>query len=556
MRPMQLRLQLMLRFGVFQSRQGRGGFSLIEVLVVTGIAGIIVSVLASSEADLFKAVRSVTQSQDVQSLVSGIDLFIKDNKSCTSLFNSSGVQFQTWGAVCGQPILIKKLAYGGVAFADVDNILGKIQTTSIQLVDLNTNGGAPFSVMVNTAPPLAPPTYVPAYRYLAELDINYTKAGETVGGGPLPVKKFYFTLDLLASNNTLFGCYGGIQNDFFQEICQRQLGGTYDPSKQPSCLLNQITTSDSFANRDAQTTSFNNLTSGIGLTTTGGIYVNPNGAPGPGVGPTLNGIYVQSNAQSQLALFGPSENIAGQGSYAVEYFGRSDFKTNGPAWAIGYRLAPCPQCLVFEYRNAPNGGDWFSLDPTNLQFRFSNVSTLDFLTGNFFTQGSIKSNLAITSLDKITGSQVISTGNMSTGGNLAVTGNITAGGTVTAASDERLKKEITPVQNALKKAMDLKAVSFRWRDPLKGPDRHYGFVAQEVEKIDSDLVHTDSTGVKSIAYLDLTAIFAAALQEEVQKSDKRQKEIEVQLALDHEKIRVLTEYIDQLKVEIQDLKSK
>ena len=63
--------------------------------------------------------------------------------------------------------------------------------------------------------------------------------------------------------------------------------------------------------------------------------------------------------------------------------------------------------------------------------------------------------------------------------------NLVCGGTVTASSDEKIKENITTIENALEKVLNLRGVEFDYK--IDGV-HSIGFIAQEVEKIFPDLV--------------------------------------------------------------------
>ena len=97
---------------------------------------------------------------------------------------------------------------------------------------------------------------------------------------------------------------------------------------------------------------------------------------------------------------------------------------------------------------------------------------------------------------------------------LDVSGNIYSSGTVTAASDITLKKNITTIDNALDKVCNLRGVEF---DYIESGEHNIGVIAQEVEKVLPELVHTDST--KSVAYGNLTAVLIEAVKELKKEND-------------------------------------
>jgi hypothetical protein len=68
---------------------------------------------------------------------------------------------------------------------------------------------------------------------------------------------------------------------------------------------------------------------------------------------------------------------------------------------------------------------------------------------------------------------------------------ITSNGTLTTtASDIRLKKNISTIENALEKVLSLRGVNFTWKDDESLGNR-LGFIAQEVKEIVPDMVFTN-----------------------------------------------------------------
>jgi hypothetical protein len=82
---------------------------------------------------------------------------------------------------------------------------------------------------------------------------------------------------------------------------------------------------------------------------------------------------------------------------------------------------------------------------------------------------------------------------------------------VNETSDERLKKNIQTVPAALDKVMQLRGVSFDWRDGL---DSGLGVVAQEVEAVVPEMVHTGEDGYKSVKYSQISALLIEAMKEQ------------------------------------------
>ncbi|MCK9621367.1 MAG: tail fiber domain-containing protein [Methylobacter sp.] len=90
------------------------------------------------------------------------------------------------------------------------------------------------------------------------------------------------------------------------------------------------------------------------------------------------------------------------------------------------------------------------------------------------------------------------------------------GGTWTAPSDERLKKNIEPLANALNKLLQLRGVRFEWQEPEKmgnlvGPQ--LGLIAQEVEKVFPEWISTGPEGYKELTIRGFEALTIEALRE-------------------------------------------
>ena len=97
------------------------------------------------------------------------------------------------------------------------------------------------------------------------------------------------------------------------------------------------------------------------------------------------------------------------------------------------------------------------------------------------------------------------------------TGSITVSGTVTANSDIKLKKNINTIDNALDKVLNLRGVEF---DYIANDKHSIGVIAQEVEEVLPDLIHTDeNTDTKSVAYSNLTAVLIEAVKELKKEND-------------------------------------
>jgi len=90
------------------------------------------------------------------------------------------------------------------------------------------------------------------------------------------------------------------------------------------------------------------------------------------------------------------------------------------------------------------------------------------------------------------------------------------GGGWTYASDLRLKRNIEPVSNALDRLLQLRGVSFEWKEPDKmgSPSgSQFGLVAQEVEKVIPEWVTRDQEGYRELTMRGFEALVIEALRE-------------------------------------------
>ena len=116
----------------------------------------------------------------------------------------------------------------------------------------------------------------------------------------------------------------------------------------------------------------------------------------------------------------------------------------------------------------------------------------------------------IASTNKTSGALVI-TGGVGIGGALNVGSDITA----FAASDKRLKDNITPIPNALDKVLSLSGNTFDWNQASDYEGQgEVGVIAQEVEKLDlPGVTTTRDNGYKAVRYEKLVPLLIEAIKE-------------------------------------------
>ena len=98
-----------------------------------------------------------------------------------------------------------------------------------------------------------------------------------------------------------------------------------------------------------------------------------------------------------------------------------------------------------------------------------------------------------------------------------------------ANSDERLKKNITPLTSALNKLSQLQGITYEWNDTKTGNVRpsvaQMGFTAQNVEKVFPELVSKDAQGFLQTAYGTYDALYVEAIKELLKKVEVLEEKI-------------------------------
>lgn len=135
-------------------------------------------------------------------------------------------------------------------------------------------------------------------------------------------------------------------------------------------------------------------------------------------------------------------------------------------------------------------------------------------------------------------------------GDLRATGVILALSGVTSCSDMRYKKDIIPLQNALANVLKMNGVNYYWKteafpEEIFTKDKQIGFIAQDIEKLYPEVVHTGKDGYKSVDYSKLTPILVEAMKEQQTMIDGIKKQNEQQQAI-----------IELLQKEVEVLKKK
>jgi hypothetical protein len=138
---------------------------------------------------------------------------------------------------------------------------------------------------------------------------------------------------------------------------------------------------------------------------------------------------------------------------------------------------------------------------------------------------------------------------------LEVNGNILATAYL-HSSDRRLKTDIHTM-SGLDIIRQLRGVHFKWRTDMKDD---MGFIAQEVEEVLPELVHTNpKTGIKSVKYDALTSPLVEAVKEldnMCRLQDGSVKKIEAKVADQDGRVKQLEAQVGKLRNENDELKKR
>jgi len=83
------------------------------------------------------------------------------------------------------------------------------------------------------------------------------------------------------------------------------------------------------------------------------------------------------------------------------------------------------------------------------------------------------------------------------------------------ASDKTLKKNIKELTEEYKKILNLKPVSFNWKEEYNTDNElHYGFIAQDVQQTYPNLVKTDQTNKLAVNYIEMIPLLVSYIQKQ------------------------------------------
>ncbi|MDG2448818.1 MAG: tail fiber domain-containing protein [Saprospiraceae bacterium] len=105
-------------------------------------------------------------------------------------------------------------------------------------------------------------------------------------------------------------------------------------------------------------------------------------------------------------------------------------------------------------------------------------------------------------------------------------GNAKLAGMLTENSDSRLKKNIVPMINILKRLMLLSGYTYNWIDPSKSEELQIGLLAQEVQAQFPELVQESDNGTLSVSYTRFVPLLIQGLREQEESIREQEERIQ------------------------------
>jgi len=230
-----------------------------------------------------------------------------------------------------------------------------------------------------------------------------------------------------------------------------------------------------------------------------------------------------------------------KGNYATLY----DLAFNPIGGKVGIGTTTPLSALTVGNAGGTIAGE-ITLNPSSTQYEGGQItlkkslvgSTSDWFIDQYGTTAS-DARLRLFSSSELNGLVILENGYVGMGNSaptvrLQVAGDIIAN-SIAGSSDVRFKTNITPIENPLKKVLQLRGVNFDW-NKKSFPDRSFsesraiGFIAQEVEKVVPEVVQTEKTaeGYKAVQYDKVVALLVEAIKEQQKQINSLKAELKKQ----------------------------
>ena len=123
----------------------------------------------------------------------------------------------------------------------------------------------------------------------------------------------------------------------------------------------------------------------------------------------------------------------------------------------------------------------------------------------------------------------------------------------TLTSSARFKTDIKPMDKTSEAILSLKPVTFRYKKEIDPTGTsQFGLVAEDVEKVNSDLVVRDKGGKPySVRYEQVNAMLLNEFLKEHRKVEQQRKDFEAAIAQQQKQIEALTAGLQKVSAQIE-----
>jgi hypothetical protein len=224
---------------------------------------------------------------------------------------------------------------------------------------------------------------------------------------------------------------------------------------------------------------------------------------------------VSGNGISGQALLSDGDGTFSWGQAGETYTAGTGITLTGNEFSIGQSVGTNNDV---QFASIASSGPVILNSQNGIQAIYSDggvLASYDPISTDFSFGGILNASQATTTLEMAVGGPAF----MSYDGSIQeinFDGTLTATGDVIAyySSDERLKDNIKPIENALDKIESIGGYTYEWNDKQQtytGAD--IGVIAQEIEAIAPELVIDRETGFKAVKYEKLVAILIEGIKE-------------------------------------------
>lgn len=552
------------------------GIGVVEVLVVIGLVAIVAMASLSLMTNLFKGVSTAQKSATRTDTLKAISAALSNIETCKEAMGAGSLSIASgWAAGEANALDITRIRVGAELLAEVGTAIDGIIMKEIKLEMISGPYPVQYNVAASGAVPDLK-NYRRYFAKLTVTPAKTGGAENNLGGEDFRESEFKLAL-LVRDTNQLHECFGGLEESDVLALCENGFEGQFDQGRFPWCTPQQMSIGIHKENLTAQYPRFSVLekqnatnptwdltmalygnnaanSNGPGLwfvarpstaiTNTGDLavlgYANRIDAYTVGSKPgdfiisnrknngtleiSTRDVRLKMNQVTRDITMNRPLNIITPEAPGFTKAPLSVFSTNGQGRIVIAGVSDAGQTYSAIYLNnqdptAPLQNSWVLAHKAPASGTLHNFEINRWLGGTMIAGIAISPAMnfgvgTTTPTEKleVAGNALIN-GTIRVNGNSTFAGNVTVNGIVTATSDESLKKNISPLKNNIDKIMQLRPVSFQWKDEKRSVEREIGFIAQDLERVIPEVVRTSEDGLKSVAYGNLVAVVVGAIQE-------------------------------------------